>query len=317
MKKRESVIDLVGGTPTLRLPRLEEDYNVRARLYMKLERFNPTGSVKDRAAVYILRDGIERGAVSDGGVVIEATSGNMGISLAAFSHFFGCRATIVMPDSMSAERRAIISSYGGELILTDGKLGMVGAMERARRLAAESGGYLTDQFTNPQSIAAHYDTTGPEIYGDMDGRVDIFVSGVGTGGTLTGVGRYLKERDPTLRVVAVEPRESAVISPCFYGGGDKGKSGYSSHPHGILGIGAGFLPPLLDMTLVDEVISVSTDEAKGMVRKMASRYGVFLGISSGAALFSATEIGRRPENAGKNIVVILPDGGEKYLSVGV
>ena len=321
MKKRESVLDLVGETPLLRLPKWEGDFEILARVYMKLEKFNPTGSVKDRAAAYILRDGVRRGLISGGGSVIEATSGNMGVSLAALSSCFGCRAVIVMPDSMSSERRAIISAYGGELVLTDGRLGMTGAMERAEQLSSErKGAYFTHQFENPESIRAHYETTGAEIYRDRGGRVDILVAGVGTGGTLTGVGRYLKERLPSVRVVAVEPSESAVISRLFYREGNKnvGESDPDSsiRPHGIQGIGAGFLPPLLDMTLIDEVFAVSTDEARATVRKMAERYGVFLGISSGAALYSAARIGSRPENAGKNIVVILPDGGEKYLSLG-
>lgn len=336
MKKRD-LISLVGRTPILRLPRLEEDYGILARVYMKLEKFNPTGSVKDRAAAFILRDGVERGLISQGGSVIEATSGNMGISLAALSSCFGCRAVIVMPDGMSVERRALISAYGGELVLTDGRLGMAGAMERAEQLMAEREGcYPTRQFTNPQSIAAHYRTTAAEICRDMGGRVDIIVAGVGTGGTLTGVGRYLKGRLPSVKVVAVEPSESAVISRHFYAAsaGEQGSDGKmktkppadsqqatlgreNSSSHSIQGIGAGFLPPLLDMGLIDRVFTVSTEEARATVRKMAERYGVFLGISSGAAIFSAAEIGRLPENEGKNIVVILPDGGEKYLSLGV
>lgn len=295
---------LIGRTPMLRLSSLETYFGLGAALYAKLESFNPSGSVKDRAALFMIEDAHRRGLIGEGNAVIEATSGNTGISLAMLSAVYGYRALIVMPESMSEERRALIRSYGGELVLTNGAKGMKGAIERAVELLSEiKGAYSPGQFENTQNKNAHYQTTGKEIYTDMKGSVDILVCGVGTGGTLSGTGRFLKEKNPSVKLVAVEPVESAVLS------------GRPAASHGIQGIGVGFLPPLFEGEITDEVVAVSTEEAIEMCRILGLREGVFAGFSSGAALSAAVSIAKRSENTAKNIAVILPDGGERYLSV--
>ncbi|MBQ8414685.1 MAG: cysteine synthase A [Clostridia bacterium] len=300
-----SVSHLIGRTPVVRLSSVEKHFGLCARLYAKLESFNPSGSVKDRAALFMLEDGKRRGIISRGSVIVEATSGNMGISLAMLSSVYGCRCVIVMPDSMSEERRRLIAAYGGELVLGDGAKGMQGAIERAGELLSEiKAACSLSQFENPMNRLAHYNTTGPEIYSDMRGEVDIFVSGVGTGGTISGTGRYLKEKKPSVITVAVEPSESAVLS------------GKKRGSHSIQGIGAGFVPPLFDREVVDFVMAVSGSEAASACRVLGRLEGIFSGISSGAAISAAITLGKREENRGKNILVIFPDGGEKYLSVG-
>lgn len=301
--KRNGIISLVGKTPIIRLSSIEKYYGVGARLFAKIERVNPSGSVKDRAALFMVENAVERGLIYDGVTVVEPTSGNMGISLAMLSSFYGYHTVIIMPEDMSCERVALIRAYGGEVILTDANLGMCGAIALAVDMSKGKSVFMPSQFTNTNNTFAHYITTGREIYDDMQGMVDVFVSGVGTGGSLIGAGRYLKEQNKHIRLVAVEPRESAVIS-----------GGYSVN-HGIQGIGAGFIPPLYDGALVDEVVSVDTDGAVAMTRQLAIREGVLVGISSGAALCGAINVGKREENTDKNIVVLFPDGGEKYLSI--
>lgn len=301
-----SMEQLVGNTPLLELTRMEEALGLRAKLLAKLEGFNPAGSAKDRVALAMIRDAEETGRLKPGGMVIEPTSGNTGIGLAAVAAVKGYRAVIVMPDSMSVERRRLISAYGAKVVLTEGAKGMTGAMEKAEELAESiPGSVIMGQFDNPANAAAHYRATGPEIWSGTDGGVDIFVACVGTGGTITGVGRYLKERNPAVRVVAVEPTESPLLSG--------GKAG----PHGIQGIGANFVPSVLDRSVYDEVVTVTTEEACAAGRLMACREGVLVGISSGAALCAAAKLAERPENAGKNIVVLLPDTGERYLSTAM
>ena len=299
----QSLTGLIGNTPLLRLRRVERHLDLFSALYSKLEGFNPSGSVKDRAALFMIEDAFRKGKIREGGVVIEATSGNMGISLSMLSAVYGYEALIVMPESMSEERRALIRGYGGRLLLTDGAMGMAGAVERAEQLSSEiSSAFRPSQFENPQNPIAHYNTTGAEIYSTLP-EVDIMVAGVGTGGTLIGAGRYLKEKRPSVRLVAVEPNESAVLS------------GGIASPHGIEGIGAGFYPPLFDGRLVDEVMTVSTEEARAACRILGIREGVFAGFSSGAVLSAAISLARRSENYGKSIVMIFADGGEKYLSL--
>lgn len=298
------ITELIGKTPILRLSKTERRYSLGASIYAKLESFNPGHSVKDRAALYMVKEGVRHGLIREGGTVIEPTSGNMGISLSMLSAVFGYRAVIVMPENMSVERRKMILAYGGKVILTEAERGMKGAIEKAEDLAQEiEGAFVPSQFDNPQNSLAHYETTGPEIYEKLGERIDVLVAGVGTGGTLSGVGRYLKERNPFVKIVAVEPSESAVLSG--------GKSG----AHSIQGIGAGFLPPLLDISLVDEVVTVSSAEASDMARELSKSEGIFAGISSGAALSAAVSLAGREENLGKTVVTLLPDGGEKYLSV--
>ena len=273
---------------------------------MKIESFNPAGSAKDRVAKKMLDDAEERGLLTPDSVIIEPTSGNTGIGLAAVCASRGYRAMIVMPDTMSRERIMTMRAYGAEVVLTDGKLGMAGAIEAAEELAREiPHSFIPGQFTNPANAAAHFETTGPEIYTDTDGEVDVFVAGVGTGGTITGVGRYLKSKKANVRVVAVEPATSAVLSG--------GKAG----PHGLQGIGAGFVPDVLDVSVYDEVITVTDGEAYAMSRELGRLEGVLCGISSGAALYAAIEVAKRAESAGKTVVVLLPDTGERYLSSGL
>lgn len=298
-----SAEDLIGGTPLLELARLGRHLGLGARLLAKLESFNPAGSVKDRVARAILDDAERSGRLKPGAVVVEPTSGNTGIGLAAAAAVRGLRAVIVMPDTMSPERRRLMEAYGAEVILSDGALGMAGAIARAEEIAAATpGALIAGQFVNPANPKAHFETTGPEIWADTDGDVDVFVAGVGTGGTITGVGRFLKSRRPDVRIVAAEPAESPVLS-----GGAAGR-------HGIQGIGAGFVPEVMDVSVCDEIIPVRTQDAMRMARELGRREGVLAGISSGAALQAAVEVARRPEAGGRTVVVLLPDTGERYLS---
>ena len=298
-----SVEQLVGGTPLLELTHLERKYNLEARLLAKLEYLNPAGSAKDRVAVAMIDDAEARGALRPGSVIIEPTSGNTGIGLAAVGTARGYRVIIVMPDTMSAERRVLMKAYGAELVLTEGAKGMAGAIEEAERLAAEiPGSFIPGQFENPANAAAHYRTTGPEIWRDTDGEADVFVAGVGTGGTITGVGRYLKEQNPAVRIIAVEPAGSPLLSG--------GKAG----AHGLQGIGANFIPAVLDTSVYDEVVPVTEHDAYAAGRLLGTTEGVLVGISSGAALHAAIEVAKRPESRGKTIVVLLPDTGDRYLS---
>lgn len=298
-----SVDQLIGRTPLLELRGIEAQYSLKARLLAKLESFNPAGSVKDRVALAMIEDAEKTGRLKEGSVIIEPTSGNTGIGLAAVAAARGYRVIIVMPDSMSVERRLLMTAYGAELVLTDGGKGMAGAIARADELAASiPGSMIAGQFSNPANPAAHYRSTGPEIYADTDGAVDVFVAGVGTGGTVTGVGRYLKERKPSVKVVAVEPATSAVLSG--------GKAG----AHGLQGIGAGFVPEVLDTGIYDEVIAVTDEDAYAAGRLLGKREGILAGISSGAALRAAIEVAKRKESAGKTVVVLLPDTGDRYLS---
>lgn len=299
----KSIEDLIGHTPLLELTNIESQFALRARLLAKVECFNPAGSVKDRVAKQMLDDAEACGALAPGATIIEPTSGNTGIGLCAVAAARGYRAVIVMPDTMSVERRQLMRAYGADVVLTDGKRGMAGAIARAEELAREiPGAFLPGQFTNPSNPLAHELTTGPEIYADTDGAVDLFVAGVGTGGSITGVGRYLRERKPSVRIVAVEPAASAVLS-----GGASGK-------HEIQGIGAGFVPQVLDTAVYDEVIAVSDQDALEYGRLMGRCEGLPVGISSGAALWAAVRLAEREENCGKTIVVLFPDGGDRYLS---
>lgn len=298
-----SVDQLIGGTPLLRLTNIERQEGLAARLLAKLEYLNPAGSAKDRIAKAMIDTAEREGKLGPGSVLIEPTSGNTGIGLAAVAAARGYRVIIVMPDSMSVERRRLMRAYGAELVLTEGARGMAGAIARAEELAKEiPGGLIAGQFTNPANPAAHRTTTGPEIWADTDGQVDLFVAGVGTGGTITGVGQYLKAQNPAVRVVAVEPAGSAVL-----GGGKPG-------PHGLQGIGAGFVPEVLDTSVYDEVIPVRDEEAYAAGRLAGRSEGILVGISSGAALWAAIQLAKRPEHAGKTIVALLPDTGDRYLS---
>lgn len=298
-----SVDQLVGKTPLLELTNLERQFGLKARLLAKLEYLNPAGSAKDRVAKYILNDAEEKGILTKDSVIVEPTSGNTGIGLAAIAAARGYRAIIVMPDSMSAERRLLMTAYGAELVLTEGAKGMGGAIAKAEELAKEiPGAFLAGQFVNPANPRAHFETTGPEIWEDTDGAVDFFVAGVGTGGTITGTGSYLKSKKPQVQIVAVEPSDSPVLS--------QGKAG----AHKLQGIGAGFIPEILDTTVYDEVIPVTSEDAFETGRMLGKREGVLVGISSGAALWAAIEVAKRPENEGKTVVVLLPDTGDRYLS---
>ena len=298
-----SAEQLIGRTPLLELTRIEKNDGLQAKLLAKLEYFNPAGSVKDRIAKARIDDAEARGALKPGAVIIEPTSGNTGIGLASVAAARGYRIVIVMPETMSLERRQLMKAYGAELVLTEGAKGMKGAIARANELAEETpGAFIPGQFVNPANPKIHYDTTGPEIWEDADGNVDIFVAGVGTGGTLTGVGRYLKEKNPAVKVIAVEPASSPVLT--------KGYSG----SHKIQGIGAGFVPDTLDRSVYDEVIAVENDDAFVAGKRVGREEGVLVGISSGAALWAALEVAKRPESAGKKIVVLFPDTGDRYLS---
>ncbi|MBQ7172084.1 MAG: cysteine synthase A [Clostridia bacterium] len=297
---------MIGGTPLLELTRLEKAYGLKARLIAKLESANPAGSVKDRIARAMLDEAEASGRLKPGSVIIEPTSGNTGIGLSSVAAARGYRILIVMPDTMSVERRRLMQAYGAELVLTEGAKGMKGAIAKAKELAAEiPDSFIPGQFTNPANPDAHYKTTGPEIWADTDGEVDLFVAGVGTGGTVTGVGRYLKEQKPSVRVIAVEPASSPVLS-----GGAPGA-------HKIQGIGAGFVPDVLDTAIYDEILPVENEDAFAAAREVGRREGVLVGISSGAALFAAITAASRPENEGKTVVVLFPDGGDRYLSTAL
>lgn len=303
MKVYESVDQLVGHTPLLELRRVEEAHEVSARILGKLEYFNPAGSIKDRIAKAMIDDAEAAGILKPGATIIEPTSGNTGIGLASIAAARGYQLILTMPETMSVERRNLIKAYGAKIVLTDGAKGMTGAIEKANELAAEiEGSFIPGQFINPANPAIHKATTGPEIWQDTDGTVDILVAGVGTGGTLTGIGQYLKEQNPEVKLVAVEPSDSPVLS--------EGRAG----SHKIQGIGAGFVPEVLDTTLYDEVITVESDDAFAIGREIGREEGVLVGISSGAAVWTALELAKRPENEGKTIVAILPDAGERYLS---
>ena len=303
MKVYESVDQLVGHTPLLELKRVEEAHGVSARILGKLEYFNPAGSIKDRIAKAMIDDAEAAGILKPGATIIEPTSGNTGIGLASIAAARGYQLILTMPETMSVERRNLIKAYGAKIVLTDGAKGMTGAIEKANELAAEiEGSIIPGQFINPANPAIHKATTGPEIWQDTDGTVDILVAGVGTGGTLTGIGQYLKEQNPEVKLVAVEPSDSPVLS--------EGRAG----SHKIQGIGAGFVPEVLDTTLYDEVITAESDDAFAIGREIGREEGVLVGISSGAAVWAALELAKRPENEGKTIVAILPDTGERYLS---
>lgn len=303
MKVYESVDQLVGHTPLLELKRVEEAHGVSARILGKLEYFNPAGSIKDRIAKAMIDDAEAAGILKPGATIIEPTSGNTGIGLASIAAARGYQLILTMPETMSVERRNLIKAYGAKIVLTDGAKGMTGAIEKANELAAEiEGSFIPGQFINPVNPAIHKATTGPEIWQDTDGTVDILVAGVGTGGTLTGIGQYLKEQNPEVKLIAVEPSDSPVLS--------EGRAG----SHKIQGIGAGFVPEVLDTTLYDEVITVESDDAFAIGREIGREEGVLVGISSGAAVWAALELAKRPENEGKTIVAILPDTGERYLS---
>lgn len=301
-----SADQLIGKTPLLELRGIEKKFGLKAKLLAKLEYFNPAGSVKDRIAKAMIDDAEKSGKLGEGSVIIEPTSGNTGIGLASVAAARGYRIIIVMPETMSVERRQLMKAYGAELVLTDGSKGMKGAIERANELAAETpNSFIPGQFVNLANPKAHFETTGPEIYEDTDGRVDWFVAGVGTGGTVSGVGRYLKSKNPGVKVVAVEPKSSPVLS--------EGKSG----PHKIQGIGAGFVPDTLNTKVYDEVFKVANDDAFRVGKEIASTEGFLVGISSGAALYAALEVAKRPENAGKTIVALLPDSGDRYYSTSL
>lgn len=306
MRIYQSADQLIGHTPLLELKRLGENLGLEARLLGKLEAMNPAGSVKDRVARAMLDDAERRGAVKPGSVIIEPTSGNTGIGLCAVAAARGYRVIIVMPDTMSAERRLLMKAFGAELVLTDGSLGMAGAIEKAGELQKDiPGSFIPGQFVNPANPAAHYDTTGPELWEDTEGGIDIFVAGAGTGGTITGAGRYLKKMKPGIKIVAAEPDSSPVLSG--------GKAG----PHGIQGIGAGFVPEVLDVSVIDKITRVKDEDAFELARLMGRAEGFLVGISSGAALWAAVQQAKRPENKGRTIVALLPDGGDRYLSTGL
>ena len=306
MKVYQSVSELVGRTPLLQLTHIEKSESLTATILAKLEYFNPAGSVKDRIGKAMIEDAEKTGKLKAGSVIIEPTSGNTGIGLAAVAAAKGYRIIITMPETMSVERRNLMKAYGAELVLTDGTKGMKGAIARAEELAQEiPESFIPQQFANKANPEIHYRTTGPEIWEDTDGTVDIFVAGVGTGGTITGTGKYLKEKNPDIKIVAVEPASSPVLS--------KGTAG----SHKIQGIGAGFVPEILDQSIYDEILTVEDEEAFETGRLIAKSEGVLVGISSGAALFAALQLAKRSENAGKNIVVILPDTGDRYLSTAL
>lgn len=303
MRIFDSVLELVGGTPLLEAGNLERDLGLNARILMKLEYLNPAGSVKDRIAKEMILDAREKGILKEGAVLIEPTSGNTGIGLACAAAALGYRLILTMPETMSVERRNILKAYGAEIVLTDGSRGMTGAIERANELAKEiPNSFIPGQFENPVNPKTHIRSTGPEIWEDTDGTVDIFVAGVGTGGTITGVGTYLKEKNPEIKIVAMEPADSPVLS-----GGQAG-------PHKLQGIGAGFVPDTLNTDIYDEIITIRTEEAYDYGKKIAKKEGILVGISSGAAFAAAVKLAKRPENKGKTIVVLLPDSGDRYYS---
>lgn len=301
MKIYENAAALVGGTPLVRFSRYAEGMN--AEILAKLEYLNPAGSAKDRVGKEMLLSALADGRITKNSVIIEPTSGNTGIGIASTAAQLGMKVIITMPETMSIERRKLLAAFGAELVLTEGSKGMAGAIAKAEELASQiDGSFIPAQFDNPANSDAHYKTTGPEIWNDTDGKVDIFVAGVGTGGTITGTGRFLKEKNPDVKIIAVEPKDSPFLS--------EGRAG----AHGLQGIGAGFVPSILDTNIYDEIITVTTDEAYAAARKTVKTEGILIGISSGAALHAASVIASRPENAGKKIVVLLPDNGERYLS---
>mgnify|MGYP001092901608 CR=1 FL=1 len=299
----KGTLGLIGNTPLVEVANIEKELGLKARVLVKLEYFNPAGSVKDRIAKAMIEDAEKKGILKEGSVIIEPTSGNTGIGLASIAAAKGYRIILTMPETMSVERRNILKAYGAEIVLTSGAKGMKGAIAKANELAEEiEGSFIPGQFENPANPTAHYKTTGPEIYEQTEGKVDIFVAGVGTGGTISGIGKYLKEKNPEVKVVAVEPASSPVLST--------GKGG----AHKIQGIGAGFVPETLDTKIYDEIITVENEDAFATGKEMAKTEGILVGISSGAALYAAKELAKREENAGKTIVVLLPDGGDRYLS---
>ena len=303
MKIYKNVTELIGRTPLMEIPNITKDMDLKARILVKLELFNPAGSVKDRVALHMIEDAEQRGLLKEGATIIEPTSGNTGIGLAAIAASKGYHAIFTMPETMSIERRKLLKGYGAEIVLTDGSKGMAGAIEKAQELAdTMENALVLGQFTNPANPETHMLTTGPEIWEDTEGTVDIFVAGAGTGGTITGNGKYLKAKKPEVQVVAVEPKGSAVLS------------GGSAGPHGLQGIGAGFIPEILDTEVIDEIITVENEEAYDASNLLAVKEGVLTGITSGAALHAAMMLARREENKGKTIVVLLPDTGERYLS---
>lgn len=295
--------EIIGKTPLVEAVNMERAHALKAKVLVKLEYRNPAGSVKDRAALYMIRDAEQRGLLKEGSVIIEPTSGNTGIGLAAIAATKGYRVILTMPETMSVERRNILKAYGAEIVLTEGKKGMTGAIERAQELAKETeGAFIPGQFDNPANAQAHYETTGPELWADTDGRLDYFVAGVGSGGTITGVGRYLKEKNPDIKLAAVEPADSPVLSEKRAGA------------HKIQGIGAGFVPRVLDTGIYDEIITVENGDAFATSKELTRREGILTGVSSGAALWAALQIAKRPENEGKTIAVLLPDSGDRYYS---
>ena len=302
MKIYKNSHELIGKTPILELNKMKGEYSLCSCIYAKLEYFNTTGSVKDRIALAMIEDAIKNNKLQKGGLIVEPTSGNTGIGIASVATSMGFKAKIVMPETMSVERRQLIKAYGAEVILSDGKLGMKGAIAKAKEIAEAEGGLILGQFDNPANVEAHYKKTGPEIYEDLDGKVDVFVAGVGTGGTITGVGKYLKEKNKNVKIVAVEPAASPVLS--------QGVAG----PHKIQGIGAGFVPSILDLNVIDEIITVSNEDAFATSKNFGKTEGVLVGISAGAALFAAISLAKKEEYKGKNIVVLLPDSGDRYLS---
>lgn len=303
MKIYSKIDELVGKTPLLQAKNIENNQKLQARLLLKLEMFNPAGSVKDRVALKMIEDAISKGKISKGATIIEPTSGNTGIGISAICASRGYKAILVMPDTMSVERIKLLKAYGAEVVLTEGKLGMKGAIDKALEIKEKTpNSFICGQFDNPSNILAHYQTTGPEIYADADGEVDYFVAGIGTGGTISGTGKYLKEKNPKIKIVGVEPFDSPLIT--------KGKSG----AHKIQGIGANFIPDNYDKEIVDDVLLVTTEQAYEGCRMLAKQEGLLVGISSGGALFTAIELAKRKENKGKTIVVLLPDTGERYLS---
>lgn len=306
MKVYNNVVELIGNTPIVKFEKFAKENNLKANLYAKLDSFNPAGSAKDRIAYYMLNDAIKEGKINNDTLIIEPTSGNTGIGLACLCAYWGYKLILTMPETMSIERRKLISAYGAEIVLTDGTKGMKGAIEKAQQLANENkNSFIPSQFTNMSNPKAHFETTAKELWDDMDGNIDIFVAGVGTGGTISGVGKYLKSKNNNIKIIAVEPSSSPVLS--------KGVSG----SHKIQGIGAGFVPETLDTKIYDEIITIENEKAFNCANKIAKTEGILIGISSGAAIAAGVDVAQKEENKGKNIVVFLPDGGEKYLSTDV
>lgn len=299
----QNIAELIGNTPLLELRGMEKKYQLKARLVAKLEYLNPSGSVKDRAALWMLKDALEKGLIAPGATIVEPTSGNTGIGLAALAASEGFHLILTMPETMSVERRNILKAYGAEIVLTDGTQGMAGAIEKAKELVEQiPGSFLPGQFENPANARAHFETTGPELWRDTDGNIDVFVSAVGSGGTITGTGQYLRQQKPEIRIIAVEPETSPVLS------------GGAAGAHKIQGIGAGFVPEVLDTEIFDEIMTVDNEEPFAMARELAKTEGILVGISSGAALYAAVQAAARPENEGKTVVVLLPDSADRYYS---